>query len=96
MLPPPIVEATPAGAALLRAVFADGSVRLFDLTPYTRSPYFAPLAEAAYLAQVRISGGTVTWPDGQDFDRGTIHALGKAPADEVEKAEAPMAPAAEA
>ncbi len=80
MLPPPITEAAPAGPSRLRAVFADGSVRLFDLRPYTASPYFAPLADDAYLAQVRVTDGTVAWPDGQDFDRGTIYALGEEPA----------------
>ena len=76
MLPPAIVEAAAAGPALLRVVFADGAVRLFDVGPYLGSPFFAPLGEPEYLARVRIAGGTVVWPDGQDFDRGTVYALG--------------------
>lgn len=78
MLAPRIIEAAPAGPSVLQAVFADGAVRLFDVRRYTSSPYFAALNDPSYFARVRVVDGTVTWPDGQDFDRGTIYALGGA------------------
>ena len=36
---------------------------------------FRQLLDPAYFNRVRVEGGTVVWPDGQDFDPATLYAL---------------------
>ena len=73
-----ITSARPAGDGVLRVRFASGAERLFDTRPYQRSAFFRRLADPAYFAQVRVEAGTVTWPDGHDFDPGTVYTWGAA------------------
>lgn len=77
-----ITEACTVGDGVLRVRFATGEERLFDVRPYLRSPFFGRLGEPAYFAQVRVEAGTVTWPEGHDFDPGTVYHRGTAPADD--------------
>lgn len=76
MLPPKIVEVTPQPDAVLLVGFADGTQRLFDVKPYLGSAFFSRLCDEAYFRQVRVAGGTICWPDGQDFDRSTPYFVG--------------------
>lgn len=74
-----ITSAQPAGDGVLRVEFASGEERLFDTRPYQRSAFFQRLSEPGYFAQVRVEAGTVTWPEGHDFDPGTVYLRGTAP-----------------
>lgn len=72
----------PASEGVLRVRFATGEERLFDVRPFLRSDFFRRLADPAYFAQVRVQNGTVTWPDGHDFDAGTVFAQSADAADQ--------------
>ena len=74
-----IASAEPYASGVLRVQFASGETRLFDVTPYMRSDFFRQLEDVDYFAQVHVAGGTVTWPNGQDFDPGTVYAKSIAP-----------------
>jgi hypothetical protein len=74
-----IVAALPVSDGVLHVRFAAGEERLFDTRPYQRSAFFQRLADPAYFAQVRVSAGTVAWPEGHDFDPGTIYVRGRDP-----------------
>lgn len=78
---PAVVAAEPAGGFVLLLTFEDGERRRFDVAPFlpsadgTRGAAFRPLLDPDYFARVRVEGGTVVWPDGQDFDPATLYTL---------------------
>ncbi|WP_412069850.1 DUF2442 domain-containing protein [Rubrivirga sp. IMCC43871] len=74
-----ITSAHPLPGGVLHVQFASGEERRFDTRPYQRGAFFERLADPAYFAQVRVEAGTVTWPEGHDFDPGTVYARGTAP-----------------
>lgn len=74
-----IIAARPFSEGVLHVRFASGEERLFDTRPYLRSAFFRRLADPAYFAQVRVKAGTVVWPEGHDFDPGTIYVKGTEP-----------------
>ncbi len=47
---------------------------MFDTAPYHQSAFFQRLADSGYFARVRVEAGTVVWPEGHDFDPGTVYA----------------------
>ena len=69
-----IVSADALEDGVVRVRFATGEERLFDTRPYQRSAFFRRLADPGYSAQVRAVEGTATWPEGHDFDPGTVYA----------------------
>ncbi|MEM6328145.1 MAG: DUF2442 domain-containing protein [Bacteroidota bacterium] len=78
-----ITRATVHGPGILHVCFESGEERLFDIRPYLQSDFFRQLEDPHYFAQVRVVDGTVTWPNGHDFDPGTIYVRGTAPVDET-------------
>ena len=58
----------------LLVTFATGERRVFDLTPYLEHGVFRELADPSYFKQVRLSYGTVEWPNEQDLDPATVYA----------------------
>lgn len=76
-----ILAARPASPGELLIEFATGESRVFDTRPYQTSDFFRRLADPAYFAQVRVQEGTVTWPDGHDFDPGMVYARSVSPPD---------------
>jgi len=49
--------------------FSDGHARELDLWPFiANGPIFAPIHDLAIFRQVRVEGGTITWPTGADLD----------------------------
>jgi len=48
-------------------VFENGERREFDTTPYLEKGIFKRLKDESYFQTVRLSLGTVCWPEGQDF-----------------------------
>ena len=56
--------------------FADGSIRVVDLTPFLWGPVFAEIARDDDLfAQVAVDGevGTIGWPNSADLDPDVLH-----------------------
>jgi hypothetical protein len=65
-----IRHATPHAAAHLRLTYADGSTVDIDFTSLIQQGgVYAPLADPAFFAQVRIGAGGrfIEWPNGLDF-----------------------------
>jgi hypothetical protein len=56
--------------------FDDGLSGEIDLASYLdKGPVFAALADSALFQQVRIEGGTISWPNGADIAPERIYEL---------------------
>ena len=76
-------EAIPLPGFRLRLILTDGS----DISEVLEGPVFRPLREdEALFRQVRVEGGTVTWPNGADICPDVLIWGGAPP---VEEREAP-------
>jgi Protein of unknown function (DUF2442) len=60
---------------VLRVFFDDGAEQTIDFRPALWGPMFEPLKDPAVFDQVRLDSeiGTLTWPNGADFDPETLH-----------------------
>ena len=67
MLRPTAKEVFPQKDYLLRIVFDNGEVRVFDVKPYIQGEWYGRLADEAYFRAAKPDGFTVVWPDGQDL-----------------------------
>jgi len=61
----------------LQLTFNDGSVRLFDATPYLEKGIFTELRDPKYFRDFKIAFGTVQWPNEQDFAPETLYLESK-------------------
>jgi hypothetical protein len=62
----------------LTLTFDNGEVRLFEMQPYINcSDFFRRLSDSDYFRQAKISGKTVTWPDGRDSVPDTLYLKSK-------------------
>lgn len=63
------------GGYRLRVGFDDGSIREVDLTPVLEGELYGPLRDPALFSAVEVDPevGTLTWPNGADFDPATLH-----------------------
>lgn len=61
----------------LQLTFNDGSVRLFDATPYLKMGIFTELQDPNYFRDFKIAFGTVQWPNEQDFAPETLYLESK-------------------
>jgi hypothetical protein len=64
------------GGRIVRLGFADGSVRVVDLTPFLWGPALARLAtDDALFGAVRLDAvaGTIVWPNDADLDPDVLH-----------------------
>lgn len=69
-----VTQVEPLEGFVLRVSFDDGSSREVDVDELLRGPIFQPLREDPELfRQVRIEGGTVSWPNGADIDPVVLH-----------------------
>ena len=63
-----IAEVTPLSGFRLRLRLTDGEAIERDAGPLLRGPVFEEIRNRPEIfAQVRIDGGTVTWPNGADL-----------------------------
>lgn len=61
------IDVKPLSDHRLLIIFESGERRIFDVRPYIAGDWFGRLADEQVFGQVRISGRTVEWPDGQDI-----------------------------
>lgn len=66
----------PLGGYRLRLTFSDGAVGELDFGPELWGEMFAPLRDEGLFRQVRVDEGlgTITWPNGADFDPESLRA----------------------
>ena len=59
----------------LSVVFADGTEQRVDFKPVLHGVLFGPLQDLAMFNSVTLDAeaGTLTWPNGADFDPATLH-----------------------
>jgi hypothetical protein len=55
--------------------FADGTAQRINFRPVLRGALFGPLQDLATFNAVALDSevGTLTWPNGADFDPATLH-----------------------
>lgn len=75
---PRVTKVIPESDYRLVLEFSGGERREFDVSPYLDKGIFTKLKEKEYFEQVRVSMGTVEWPEGQDFCPDTLFELSKA------------------
>lgn len=51
----------------VEVTFQDGTLGVFDCAPYFKEPFWSRLSEPAFFKQVRVEGGTLTWPNDVDI-----------------------------
>ena len=59
----------------LAVTFGDRSRQVINFRPVLRGELFGPLRDIEVFNQVRLDSevGTLTWPNGADFDPATLH-----------------------
>jgi hypothetical protein len=72
---PRITKALPENNYRVYLEFSNGERREFDVTPYLEKGIFRRLKDEDYFRQLRVSMGTIEWPDGQDFCPDTLYEL---------------------
>ncbi len=70
---PRVTKVSPEPGFRLYLEFSNGQRREFDVSPYLDRGIFRQLKDPRYFRQVRVSLGTVEWPDGQDFCPDTLY-----------------------
>lgn len=55
--------------------FEDGSSQVIDFWPVLHGEIFGPLRDPSFFDRVRLDeeSGTLTWPNGADFEPATLH-----------------------
>lgn len=63
------------GPYTLAVAFEDRTQQVIDFHPVLRGDLFGPLRDLKVFNQVRLDSevGTLTWPNGADFDPATLH-----------------------
>lgn len=63
------------GLYTLSVWFADGTRQEIDFRPVLRGALFGPLRDLSLFNAVALDqeAGTLTWPNGADFDPATLH-----------------------
>ena len=78
------------GPYTLSVSFADGTAQEINFRPVLRGVLFGPLRDLSVFNAVRLDQevGTLTWPNGADFDPATLHEWPRVSAELVARAEA--------
>lgn len=58
----------------LAITFNMNEKKIFDLSPYLDKGIFVELQNSSYFQKVKVSNGTIEWPNGQDFCPDTLYA----------------------
>lgn len=67
MLRPTAKTVTPVNDFMLRILFDNGEIKLFDVKPYIRGNWYGELSNPVYFKSVFANGYTVEWANGQDI-----------------------------
>ena len=64
-----------SGPYTLRLEFDDSTSQTIDFLPVLKGRMFGPLRDMSLFNQVRVDteSETIVWPNGADFDPGTLH-----------------------
>ncbi|WOG30135.1 DUF2442 domain-containing protein [Endozoicomonas sp. 8E] len=60
----------------LHIEFENDELKEFDVSPYLEKGIFVELKDINYFKQVRVSFGSIEWPNEQDFSKDTLYLLG--------------------
>ncbi|MFM7182263.1 MAG: DUF2442 domain-containing protein [Verrucomicrobiales bacterium] len=74
---PRVAKAYPEPGYRVCLEFSNGERREFDVSPYLDKGVFRRLRDEVYFRQVRVSMGTIEWPEGQDFCPDTLYECSK-------------------
>ena len=79
MLQPRLIAVEPVPPMTLCLHYETGEVRLFDVSPYAKGPWYGELKNDAYFRSVRVLPGGVgiEWRDGQDIAPHELYELSK-------------------
>ena len=72
---PEVKSAEPLPNYKLKIQFTNNEVREFDASPYLNKGIFTELKDEAYFKRVRVTFGSVEWPNEQDFSKDTLYLL---------------------
>ncbi len=72
---PSVVAAEPLADYKLRIHFENEEIRDFDAKPFLDKGIFVELKDEAYFKAVKVSFGSVEWPNEQDFSKDTLYLL---------------------
>ena len=63
------------GPHILNVAFDDATEQRIDFRPVLKGVLFGPLQDLAFFNAVALDteAGTLTWPNGADFDPATLH-----------------------
>jgi len=67
-----VVTIKPEGQYKLFVQLSNGKEGIFDVTPYLDKGIFRELVNESYFKQARLSFGSISWPNSQDFSADTI------------------------
>jgi hypothetical protein len=70
---PRVTAVTPLKDYKLLLGFTNGEQRIFDMSPYLDKGVFKQLKDIAYFNAVRVSGGSIVWPEEQDLCPDTLY-----------------------
>jgi hypothetical protein len=70
-----VARFTSVGPYTLEVVFTDGTKQQIDFRPVLHGAVFGPLRDLTAFDAVTLDqeAGTLTWPNGADFDPATLH-----------------------
>jgi len=68
-----VVSVKPLEGYKLELEFTSGERRVFRAESYLDKGIFTELKDPAYFRAARVAGGTVTWPNEQDFAPETLY-----------------------
>ena len=60
----------------LRVEFENNEFKEFDVEPFLDKGIFTELKDESYFKQVKVSFGSIEWPNEQDFSKDTLYLLG--------------------
>lgn len=69
---PRVAAVAPLADYKLELKFLDGSVRVFDMTPYLEFGVFQELKDVSYFKLVTVKDGSIFWPNEQDLCPDTL------------------------
>ena len=72
---PQVKHVEPMSNYRLKIMFENDEAKEFDATPFLDKGIFNELKDENYFKQVRVSFGSVEWPNEQDFSKDTLYLL---------------------